>query len=353
MATQKSAAGNKTSSKKAVSDTPSKSEDVKVSPVRKKSASSKSDPDQAITQTATDTWKSAVDRVSYLKTLFDQVSGGEPAQVGIGSSLHLAVLEISHVGSSQEVLAKQSARLEKALKACGDINAENEFLETPLHWAVVARATHCVDWLIARGANVNATSPWGTPLHYDTASGGNFYFAKSLLNSGSDPKILNKQRRLAVSFVDSTLKKYFEQHAEDAQIERLARRFEEGELPTLPSHEIREAISGALDRHVFKYAHQNDPADFLRTVSSAIRSGSPSCRTCDQSFGSGIAYARHMMSIEHMAAQNGTTPGAILQAQAFLTANGIYHCNNRHLEIIDTAIASYPKLLDKKSRLGS
>jgi len=74
-----------------------------------------------------------------------------------------------------------------------DVNAQNEFDETPLHWAVGRgpkiideRKKDLVELLISKGADINAKDKFiATPLHYAVRCGNN-EIAKLLILKGAD-----------------------------------------------------------------------------------------------------------------------------------------------------------------------
>ena len=80
-----------------------------------------------------------------------------------------------------------SAEVVKVLIAKGaDVNAKNEYGETPLHWAAEANAAEIAKMLIAKGAEVNAKSKRGsTPLHF-AASENAAEVAKVLIAKGAE-----------------------------------------------------------------------------------------------------------------------------------------------------------------------
>ena len=64
---------------------------------------------------------------------------------------------------------------------------------TPLHWAVITGHTNLVEWLINKGADVNATDPTGmTPLH-KAAVFDRVECAEALIAAGADISALGKK----------------------------------------------------------------------------------------------------------------------------------------------------------------
>ncbi|MDO9542595.1 MAG: ankyrin repeat domain-containing protein [Kiritimatiellia bacterium] len=70
-------------------------------------------------------------------------------------------------------------------------DASNGF--TPLHWAVIARHTNLVFWLIEKGAEINAADPAGmTPLH-KAAVFNRLTCAEALVKAGADVSVMGRK----------------------------------------------------------------------------------------------------------------------------------------------------------------
>ena len=91
--------------------------------------------------------------------------------------------------------------LKLMVEAGANIMEENNFnymdsrgKETPLHWAAQNGTLEVVQYLIVKGANINAIDNFGwTPLHYAIFSG-NTEIVKFLLSKGIDKTITTKRR---------------------------------------------------------------------------------------------------------------------------------------------------------------
>ena len=82
-----------------------------------------------------------------------------------------------------------------------DINARNEYGETPLHIAASRRNVNRARTLISDGADVNAENDDGeTPLHY-AALEGNTSMARMLVKAGADVNAKDKRGRTALHCV--------------------------------------------------------------------------------------------------------------------------------------------------------
>jgi len=76
-----------------------------------------------------------------------------------------------------------------------DINVRDTFTQTPLHWAAYAGRVNAVRFLLANGANPNATDKNGfTPLHSAASAGerslDHLNVCKLLLRNGAKPNML-------------------------------------------------------------------------------------------------------------------------------------------------------------------
>ena len=79
----------------------------------------------------------------------------------------------------------KKSKLKKLIDSGADVNARNEYGETPLHFQ---RGKYAVELLIKAGANVNAkTRQLNTSLHYQS----NKYVIKLLIDAGADVNAKN------------------------------------------------------------------------------------------------------------------------------------------------------------------
>lgn len=112
-----------------------------------------------------------------------------------------------------------------ALHECGvDINAPDEWRETPLHRAALARKDDCVRTLLTLGADpLRFTAQGDSPLHYGLSSP---TITVMLLEAGSEPMLRDRLGWNA--------------------FETAAQRFQQT-LPVLQSWKARQAAATALD----------------------------------------------------------------------------------------------------------
>ena len=90
-----------------------------------------------------------------------------------------------------------------------NVNEEDMFCDTPLHWAAFTGARKITRILIAAGADVNAKDEYGwTPLHM-AALHGQGRIVRMLLASGADPNISDNRRRIAADLCDKRIEHIF------------------------------------------------------------------------------------------------------------------------------------------------
>lgn len=96
-----------------------------------------------------------------------------------------------------EAVAKgEYEKVKKYLDVIKDINIQNEYGYTILHWAVLMGQAEIASDLISRGASVNAVLPNGyTPLH-DAAYWGKRNMVQLLISHGADLYVIDKQGKV-------------------------------------------------------------------------------------------------------------------------------------------------------------
>lgn len=292
-----------------------------------------------------------VDRVAELKKFFkDYAAGNEKSaiyknEVDSASELHLLVAveaardELEDV--DEEEAEQEYAELESVINKIGGVDVANKYGETPLHWAVVAKSSYLTEVFIKHGADVNARSDYGAPLHYQAAIGYGISIFDILLNAGADVKLRNKQKKLPINYLRAPFKGYFQEQVEAHRIRLLAREFKAGRRPSLSLDAMSDAIEGALSLHDAHFEHEGNPNYYLQKNGVYLRFGSPYCSTCKMSFGDEKKYARHMMSIDHILKYADTTEAAMLEARAYLEAKGMFHSLYRQHISKEEALKGY------------
>lgn len=289
------------------------------------------------------TGATTVDRVAELKKFFkDYAAGKEKSatyknEVDSASKLHLLV--------ALEAAGKIQAyeKWENAIKKIGVIDVVNKYNETALHWAAVAQDRALSLELLGAGANVNAISDFGSPLHYQAAAGFSHTHSQALLNAGADPTLRDKQKKTPLNYIDTRFKKFFQQQVEESKVEVLARQIRAGRLPSLTLDQMSSAIDGALRLHAASFEYEANPSFYLQTNGVNMLFGTPHCSTCKMSFGDEKKYARHMMSIDHILKYTGTTEAAMLEARAYLEAKDTFHSVYQGRMTIEKALTGYPE----------
>lgn len=283
------------------------------------------------------------DRVAALKIFFQDYASGKGKgasykdELESASELHLLVA-LEAAGKTQT-----AAKWKSAIKKAGNVDVVNRYIETPLHWAAVSRADSMIEMLVQHGANVNAMSDYGTPLHYQSTMQWGTTNVQHLLYAGADPLLRNKQRKTPVNFVDRWAKKYFNQYAAEAKAHILSRKLESSASPSLPLDQMRNAIRGALKLYEANFEHEGTPRYYLQKNGVSTLAGSPYCRTCEKSFNKDTAYAKHMMSLEHILKEHGTTEEAMLEARAYLEVKDAFSSLYHGRISMDEALKDYPE----------
>lgn len=108
--------------------------------------------------------------------------------------------------------------MRRLIGAGTDVNARDEWRETPLHTASEHGYPEIVDLLIESGANVNAADATGsTPLHYSSQHG-NLKCAKLLIESGADVNARNNialtPLRVAWAYGHNEIAELLHQHSQ-------------------------------------------------------------------------------------------------------------------------------------------
>ena len=242
--------------------------------------------------------------------------------------------------SDKEVSAFESA-MKTAIKNCGDVDVVNDHNETPLHWASVINSTDAVKLLLTHGANVNAMADGGAPLHYATAAAYS-EIAKTLLKAGADASLRNKQKKLPISFVSTTMKKFFDQDVEAAKVHILQMDFVRGKMPTLSKWDMISAIDAAVEYQTAIIQYENTPNYFLQQNGVQLVFGLPTCNRCNKTFEDKKSYAKHMLSLEHILKNNRTTHEAMREAKAYLDFKNVFSDVYGRRKMSSDVLEDYP-----------
>ena len=91
-------------------------------------------------------------------------------------------------------------RVKRFVEQGTDVNTkDNELKWTPLHWAVFAGYQNVVEFLLAKGANINAKDEFsGTPLHHAAGAGAK-ELVKLLLAKGANVNAKTEKGQTAMS----------------------------------------------------------------------------------------------------------------------------------------------------------
>ncbi|PKN33271.1 MAG: hypothetical protein CVU61_14230 [Deltaproteobacteria bacterium HGW-Deltaproteobacteria-19] len=97
------------------------------------------------------------------------------------------------------IIAGDGPAVTSFLNQGSDVNEKGADGFTPLHWAAYYGKADIITLLVSRGANVNASSPYGTPLTLASQYG--FTAAvKALLDAGADPSIKDASGQTAAGY---------------------------------------------------------------------------------------------------------------------------------------------------------
>lgn len=279
-----------------------------------------------------------VDRVTELNNFFkdfaiDKSSATYKSEVNSASELHLLIL-LEATGQKQT-----DAQWKNAIKKNGTVEVTNKYNETALHWASVASDESISLKLLELGANVNAMSDFGSPLHYVIASRLPSIREASLLDAGANPSLRDNQKKTPLNYISRECKKYFQKQIEASKIIFMTRQFRAGRLPSLTVDQFKCGLEGAITLYDLSFGVE--ARDYLASTGVSLLFGNPYCSTCKMTFYDDKKYARHMLSIAHILKDSNTTEEAMLEARAYLEAKGTFRSVFRGTITIEDALRAF------------
>ena len=293
---------------------------------------------------------STQDRVTVLLEVFKDFGIGSKKspeytqEVLTATDLHWAVAiknPLPHSALPNKEISTLKSAIKAAIKKHGSFDVLNGHNETPLHWALVNKLTDAAELLIENGANVNAMAAGGTPLHYMTASG-NSNSTRLILHAGANSGLLNGKKKLAVSFIPVSMRKYFNDDVERAKVHIIKTGFEQGKLPSLNKAEMVDAIEAEMEYRKASLEYECNPNYYLQTNGVVTVRGVPTCSRCHETFSNDKSYARHMLSLEHILCGHETTYESIFEAWAYLTFKNEFLSVYRREKSVNAVLDQYP-----------
>lgn len=172
--------------------------------------------------------------------------------INIAILLALFAFNVHGMNPNAEILnavkSNNTQKIKELIKNCTDLNVQDDFNNTLVHWAIYNHNTKIAKLLIKSGANVNIQSDEGaTPLHHAVMMGFT-KIVKLLLEFGADKNIKNNNNETAIDIAN--------QH-NHSDIKYLISKFDDQEFKNRKT--LKGLIINFINKHRSKFTQDLRP----------------------------------------------------------------------------------------------